>query len=172
MRRVSTPSNRVVVVGAGNGALVAELVAAGYRRIDAVDISAAALSHLRDGLGERSGSVTFRQADVRDVTFDGPVDVWHDRATFHFLTSAVDQVAYARRAVDAVRPGGHLVIATFGPAGPQQCSGLPVARHDATSLAAVFGPAFEVVEALDETHRTPWGAGQQFLHALLRRVDR
>jgi hypothetical protein len=60
-------------------------------------------------------------------------------------------------------------MATFGPAGPRQCSGLPVSRHNAASLVAVFSPAFELIESFQALHRTPWGAEQQFLHALLRR---
>jgi SAM-dependent methyltransferase len=167
---VSTPSDPIAVVGAGHAALVVELVRAGYCDVHAVDVAPTALDGLRHLLGEGADSVTFHVDDVREVTFDEPVAVWHDRATLHFLTEAADRAAYARRAADAVRPGGHLVLATFGPDGPQQCSGLPVTRHDEGSLAALFTPAFELVESFEAFHRTPWGADQQFLHALLRRA--
>ena len=166
---MSTPSDPVAVVGAGHAALVVELVRAGYQHVHAVDISATALAGLREVVADHVDVVTFHVADVRDVIFDEPLAVWHDRATLHFLTDGADQTAYAQRAADAVRPGGHLVMATFGPVGPSDCSGLPVIRYDADSLAAVFAPAFEPVESFEELHRTPWGADQQFLHALLRR---
>jgi trans-aconitate methyltransferase len=142
---VSTPSDAVAVVGSGHATLVMELVRAGYQHVHAVDISATALEGLRDLLSDHVDAVTFHVADVREVKFDEPIAVWHDRATLHFLTDRADQTAYAHRAADAVRPGGHLVMATFGPAGPRECSGLPVTRHDADSLAAVFAPAFELV---------------------------
>ena len=35
-----------------------------------------------------------------------------------------------------MRPGGHAVIGTFAPDGPEKCSGLPVERYDAEKLAA------------------------------------
>lgn len=169
MRRVSVPSDRVAVMGAGASSLVLELVAAGYRSIDAVDISAAALEQLRGRLGDEAASVRFVVADVRDVCLDGPVDVWHDRATFHFLTAEVDRSVYAVRAAQAVRAGGFLVLATFAQSGPEQCSGLPVARHDAGSLQRTFSASFVLVESFEDVHVTPWGAEQLFTYALLRR---
>ncbi len=170
MRRVSAPSDRIAAIGAGASSLLAELIGAGYRRIEAIDISPAALARLAERLGPVADAVTFRVLDVRVVTFDAPVDVWHDRATFHFLTSDADQRTYARRAVEGVRPGGHLVIAAFAPDGPGECSGLPVARHSAGTLGAVFGEAFELVESFERDHRTPWGSAQRFTHAVFRRT--
>ena len=168
MRRVSAPADRLVVIGAGASSLVLDLVDAGYQTIEAVDISAAALDQLRERLGHRTGTVRLTRADALEVDHDTPVVVWHDRAVFHFLTDPADQAAYARRAAGAVEPAGWLVIATFSPAGPEQCSGLRVARHSAESLAAVFGE-FELVESFERDHETPWGASQRFTHALMRR---
>lgn len=150
-----------------------ELVADGYRSIDTIDISQGALDTLQDRLRERFGDgaaagVRWVRADVREVSFDHPVDVWHDRATFHFLTDPADQTAYAQRAAAAVQPGGWLVMATFAPDGPQQCSGLFVARHSAESLANVL-TEFELTETFEQDHVTPWGTPQRFTHALLHR---
>jgi SAM-dependent methyltransferase len=144
------------------------MVDAGYRSIDALDISAAALDQLRERLGHRAGAIRFTRADARDASFDPAVAVWHDRAVFHFLIDPADQAAYARRAAGAVGPGGWLVMATFSPAGPDACSGLPVARHSAESLASVFAD-FELVEDFERDHKTPWGTSQSFTHALMRR---
>ena len=78
------------MVGAGHGTLVMELVQAGYRHVHAVDISATALDGLRELLADHVDAVTFHVADVREVKFDEPVAVWHDRATLHFLTDRAD----------------------------------------------------------------------------------
>jgi ubiquinone/menaquinone biosynthesis C-methylase UbiE len=169
VRRVSVPSSRVAVIGAGASSLVVDLVQHGYRSIDAVDLSASALAQLQARLGESANSVRFVLADVRDVRFDGPIDVWHDRATFHFLTDVADQLAYVRRVDEAVPRGGHMVLATFSEQGPEQCSGLPVARYSTGGLAAVFDEHFELVESFTRDHNTPWGAAQSFSHVLLRR---
>ena len=169
MRRVSAPADRIVVIGAGASALILELVEHGYDSIDALDISVAALGQLRTLLGERAGAVRFVHSDVRTVEFDAPVDVWHDRATFHFLTDPADQMAYAARAAVAVRPGGHLVIAVFSLTGPEQCSGLRVVRYSADTLGAVFDADFTLVEASEYDHVTPWGDTQPFVQLVLQR---
>jgi SAM-dependent methyltransferase len=169
VRRVSALSDRIAVVGAGASTLVGDLVRDGYQHIEAIDISGAALDQLREQLGNGASRVVMRACDVRYLTFAEPVDVWHDRAVFHFLTDVEDQVAYATRAAGAVRPSGHLLIATFALEGPEQCSGLPVQRHDAASLVAVFGEYFELVESFDDVHVTPSGADQPFVHATFLR---
>jgi ubiquinone/menaquinone biosynthesis C-methylase UbiE len=162
----------VVVLGAGVSALLIDLVEHGYRNLDAVDISQAALDQLRARLGKRQSAVRYICADVREVRFDDPVDVWHDRATFHFLTAVSDRRAYAARLSEAVVVGGHAVVATFSETGPEQCSGLPVARYSATSLHAEFAECFDMVESWAFDHITPWGAAQSFTQVLLQRVDR
>ncbi len=156
-------------MGAGTSALVLELVAHGYLHIEAVDHSQVAFAQLRALLGDASDAVRFTCADLRSVKFQKPVHVWHDRATFHFLTLPTDQVLYAARAAAGVAPGGHLVMATFAKTGPRYCSGLPVARHSTSSLASVFADGFELIEAFERQHLTPWNAPQSFTHALLRR---
>jgi SAM-dependent methyltransferase len=169
VRRVSVPSSKVALIGAGASALVLDLVQRGYRSIEAVDVSSAALHQLRERLGHAERAVHFVRADVLDVVFDGQVDVWHDRATFHFLVDPDDQARYASRATAAVRPGGHLIIATFAANGPEQCSGLPVARHSAAALGVRFAEGFDQIEAFGHDHVTPWGAVQPFTYAIFRR---
>jgi SAM-dependent methyltransferase len=169
VRRVSVPSSRVAVIGAGASALVLDLVHHGYRSIDAVDLSNAALDQLSEQLGHTAGVVRFVCQDVLDVVFDGQVDVWHDRAAFHFLVDPADQAEYANRAAAAVRPGGSMIIATFAANGPEQCSGLPVARHSAATLSARFAEGFDQVETFGHDHVTPWGDVQPFTYAIFRR---
>lgn len=163
------PSDRVAIIGAGVSALLLDLAANSYESIDAVDLSAAALEQLSTHLGAAGPGIRFVQADIRTVAFDGPVDVWHDRATFHFLTDPDDQAKYVQQVEAAVATGGHVVLATFAEDGPEQCSGLKVARHSARSLAALFGGRFELQESFGHVHATPWGSAQSFTYALLAR---
>lgn len=165
---------RVLTVGAGASPLVEALLTSGHHVI-AVDIARAALDALVDSLPESvvplaDAELSLVVADVRSLDIDEPVDVWHDRAVFHFLVDPADRSAYADAAAKAVASGGHLVIATFAPSGPTSCSGLPVMRHDAASLTASFTPAFELVDSFEADHLTPWGATQRFTHAVLRRT--
>jgi hypothetical protein len=91
-------------------------------------------------------------------------DVWHDRAVFHFLTEPSQRLAYVRQVASAVKPGGHVIVGTFGPEGPSKCSGLDVIRYDADSLHGEFGPHFRLIASTKELHETPFGATQQFLY--------
>src|SRR5690606_16333278 len=98
-------------------------------------------------------------------------DFWHDRAAFHFLTQAADRAAYIEALHEAVRPGGHAIIATFAPDGPERCSGLPIVRYDAETLAQVVGAAFELIGQGRQVHATPWGSSQSFQFSVLRRTS-
>jgi SAM-dependent methyltransferase len=172
VRRVSVPLERVALIGVGASSLALDLVDNGYCSIDAVDLSSQALHQLKLRLGDRAAGVRFVTSDARDVRFDGQVDLWHDRATLHFLNDEFDQSQYAARAAEAVRHDGHLIVATFGANGPEQCSGLPVTRHTPDSLATLFAGSFDLRESFDVVHTTPWGSTQAFTYALFARNDR
>ncbi len=169
IRSLATPSEQIAIMGAGASSLVIDLVRHGYAAVHAVDLSDAALDQLRTRLGDDAPRVTYHVADVRSIRFEVPIDLWHDRATFHFLTDPADQARYAQGAADAVRPNGHLILATFSHDGPEQCSGLPVVRYRADTVVQRFGASFELLDSFNEDHLTPWGATQSFIHCILRR---
>lgn len=166
---MTAPTSSVAVVGVGTSPLIAELAASGYSMLTAVDISSSALDQLRTKLGLDASKVRFVRGDVRTVSLPSTVDLWHDRATFHFLTSPDDQALYATTAAAAVRPGGHLVMVQFAADGPKSCSGLAVERHSAASLSMVFMESFDFIESFEQDHVTPSGSLQRFVHALFVR---
>ena len=135
-----------------------------------MDISEAALDVARARLGDRGDRVTWQVADARYLRLPEQVDVWHDRAVFHFLTEEADRRAYLDSLLGTLRVGGHLVMATFGPGGPDRCSGLPVERYDVGKLSDFFGSEFELVRSLQKQHVTPAGAPQEFTCAVFQRL--
>ncbi len=157
-------------VGGGASLLVDCLLDKGYSDVIVVDVSSTAIGLAQLRLRDRAAEVTWIIADARQVRLPRKVDVWHDRAVFHFLTEAADRQAYLDSVRAALRVGGHLVIATFGPGGPDRCSGLPVERYDAEKLCDCFGPEFGLVQAFQKEHLTPGSAGQEFTYAALRRL--
>lgn len=162
----------VIDIGGGRATLVDDLLARGHDDVSVLDLSEAALAESRDRLGSRGDAVHWIAGDI--TTIELPVahyGLWHDRAVFHFLDEAAQRRRYAALARRAVRPGGHLVIATFAPDGPEKCSGLPVCRYDADGLAAQFAEGFEPIADSRETHRTPFGSEQSFTYVALRRRD-
>lgn len=163
------PGRSVLDVGAGASPLVDDLLAAGYGDVTVLDVSAAALDVVRARLGD-DDRVRTVVADLLSWEPDRTWDAWHDRAVFHFLVEPADRATYARVAARAVAPGGVAVIGSFGPDGPESCSGLPTARHDSEGIAEELGPAFRLEASERELHRTPSGAEQAFAWAVLRRV--
>ena len=161
---------KILDVGGGDSLLVDELVSRGYTDITVVDLSIAALDRARARLGRSaSGRVTWLEGDILDVNLPSqPFDVWHDRAVFHFLNSAKERSGYIERVEHSVRPGGHVIIATFSEDGPTRCSGLPVVRYSATELHATFGSDFQLLASEREAHRTPKGAEQSFTYCWCR----
>ena len=162
----------IVDVGGGEATLVDDLLDRGYRHLSILDVSATALDVARARLGERAGAVDWLRGDV--ATFPFPrchFDVWHDRAVFHFLTDPKDRAAYVGQVARAVKPGGHVIVATFGPEGPTKCSGLDVVRYGPDALHDEFGPSFRVLEHLTEMHQTPTGATQQFTYCYCKTSD-
>jgi SAM-dependent methyltransferase len=160
----------IVDVGGGASRLAAELLKGGYTDVTVADISEGALDCARGALGQDSRRVRWLQADVRAYDFARTFELWHDRAVFHFMVTAVDRDAYLATLRRALAPSGHLVIFTFGPAGPTQCSGLPVERYDIHTLQATLGREFRVLSWGLEAHETPSGGEQQFLYTHLVRV--
>lgn len=162
-------SDPIIDVGGGASLLVDELLAAGYRDLTVLDLSAAVLEKLRNRLGSAAAAVTLLHQDVTAFRPGKQYALWHDRAVFHFLIHREDRERYVEAVRDGVRPGGHVLMATFGPSGPERCSGLPTMRYDAATLAAELGAEFELVTSSLVIHRTPSNANQQFLYCRLTR---
>ncbi|MDH3579382.1 MAG: class I SAM-dependent methyltransferase [Hyphomicrobiales bacterium] len=165
------PDAAIVDVGGGASTLVDALLAAGYRNVSVLDVAATALSAARERLGDRASAVTWLEADITRWRPQSAYDLWHDRAVFHFLTRAADRAAYTEALEAALAPGGHAIIATFAPDGPEQCSGLPVERYSAESLAQELGPGFALAEVRHETHVTPGGGAQAFIYCRFVRAE-
>ncbi|MBT8399121.1 MAG: class I SAM-dependent methyltransferase [Rhodothermia bacterium] len=163
---------RIIDVGAGASRLVDHLLADGYQSITLLDIADEPLALVRDRLGEAAAKVQFVVSDIADFAPAGPIDLWHDRAVFHFLITDDERGQYLRTLRDSVAPGGHVLIATFGPEGPDRCSGLPAMRYGPDELAETLGSDFELRDTAEEYHVTPGGAQQQFLYCLFARPAR
>lgn len=134
-----------------------------------LDLSEGALDTARQRLGPRAAGVSFRQGDARALELDRTVALWHDRAVFHFLTAEEDRAAYLNALDATLRPGGHVVLATFALDGPEKCSGLPVQRYSPETLGETLGPGYQLVRSLDHTHVTPTQKEQRFTYAVFQR---
>lgn len=155
----------IIDIGGGASRLVDDLLVEGFSNITVLDLSEAALQTSKNRLGAAADKVRWLAADITEVELpEASVDLWHDRAVFHFLTQPEDREAYVRRLHKSLKPGGEIVISTFAEEGPVQCSGLPVVRYSIASLHAALGTEFELKDHLIELHHTPFGTTQQFIY--------
>lgn len=164
------PGSTVLDAGTGASILADHLIASGDFNLVLVDVSAAALRETKKRLGARSRKAELVRADLAQDRLEIPVDLWHDRAVFHFLTRAADRRRYMANLKRCLKPGGAVVLSSFAPTGPERCTGLPVRRYSAASLARELGAGFKVVRRLTERHRKPFGGTQDFVYVLAVRT--
>ena len=165
----ATHASAVIDIGGGASRLVDSLLSQEFGNVTVLDLSAAALAAAQARIGADACKAKWIAADVTTWAPAQTYDVWHDRAAFHFLTTETEQAAYVQRLKQGLRENGQVIIGTFAIDGPATCSGLPVARHSADSLATILGNEFVLVGRRDHVHATPWGAVQRFQFCVFRR---
>ena len=157
------PESRVIDVGGGASTLADDLLAQGVRHVTVLDISGQALAAAKARLGKRAEQATWLEADITQVQLpNASYDLWHDRAVFHFLTSAEDRRRYLDTMRKVLAPGGQAILATFALEGPPRCSGLEVVRYSPDTLHAEVGKDFRLMETISEEHQTPFQTMQRF----------
>jgi trans-aconitate methyltransferase len=165
----ATAASTIIDIGGGASRLVDNLIDGGFADVTVLDLSSAALDAAKARLGDRAAVVRWIVADVTAWQPAKPFDFWHDRAAFHFLTREDQRAAYIARLRQALKVGGHAIIATFAPDGPERCSGLPVVRYDSATLGRTLGPTFALIDSRRHEHVTPWGSTQAFQFSVFRR---
>lgn len=161
----------IIDVGGGASCLVDDLLGKGYNNLTVVDLSEAALAVAQQRLSAVAKKVCWIVNDVTQLTLDKhSIDVWHDRAVFHFLTTEIERQQYIKNVLRSVKPGGYVIISTFAENGPKECSGLPVQRYSAEGIHTEFGLPFEMLGHEKESHKTPFGTEQKFVYCYCRRV--
>ncbi len=162
----------IIDVGGGTSTLVDDLLDRGYSRVSVLDISARAIEAARERLGPRAAAVSWLTGDITRIELpSNEFEFWHDRAVFHFLREDHARARYVAAVQRALKPGGHIVVATFGPAGPERCSGLDVMRYSAEQLHGQFGRMFRKLSSFTELHQSPDGAEQEFVYCYCRLAD-
>lgn len=164
-----SPTSSAIDIGGGTSRFAGTLLELGLRDVTVLDLSQVALDAARQRLGQAGDAVSWIAADITAWSPDRQYDFWHDRAVFHFLVDAKDRAAYLNSLTKGLDVGGHAMIATFAPDGPETCSGLPVARYSPEELADVLGERFALIAQRHHLHQTPWGKPQSFQFSLFRR---
>ncbi|MCG2461263.1 class I SAM-dependent methyltransferase [Flavobacteriaceae bacterium F89] len=160
-------SSKIIDVGGGESRLVDNLLEAGFKNITVLDISAKALEKARNRLGDKGKEVNWIVEDVTKFVPDTEFDVWHDRATFHFLTTTEQIAKYLAIAKKSIK--GYLILGTFSEEGPKKCSGLDIKQYSEDSLTAILANGFKKLHCKTEDHITPFNSTQNFLFCSFKR---
>ena len=154
---------KIIDMGGGDSYLIDSLLDLGYTNLFLLDISAAAIERAKKRLGEKAKKVTFIVSDSLHFQSDEKFDVWHDRASFHFFTTANDIEQYKTNMITNSTKNGHLILGTFSEDGPLKCSGLSITQYSVEKMEAVFGEDFELENCFTEDHETPFDTVQNFI---------
>jgi ubiquinone/menaquinone biosynthesis C-methylase UbiE len=160
---------RIIDVGGGDAKLVDFLLNENFQDVTVLDISGKALERTKLRLGSNATKVKWIEKDITEFAPDTTFDLWHDRAAFHFMSSTEQITKYLSVARKAIKPDGYLVIGTFSENGPEKCSGLPVHRYSAQTLADELSAGFKKLKCVTEDHITPFETKQNFLFCSFKR---
>jgi len=163
--------SHIIDIGGGNSKLVDYLLEEGFENIAVLDISEEALKKVKERLGEKAVKVNWIVSDIIDFQPKEFYDYWHDRATFHFLTTEPQIIQYLSTAKKAVKENGYVTIGTFSKDGPNKCSGLDIKQYSEETLTAELEDGFEKVKCINEEHKTPLNTMQHFLFCSFRRSE-
>ncbi len=162
-------SASIIDVGGGDSKLADCLLDLGYNDITVLDISAVAIERAQSRLGSRADKIKWVVSDILDFIPEKNYDVWHDRAAFHFLTTAESIKKYAEIASNII--SRYLIIGAFSEKGPEKCSGLNIIQYREEKLYEIFKNRFYKVKCLTDDHETPFGTLQNFLFCCFVKND-
>src|SRR3990167_3289146 len=148
IQKVSHKNARVIDVGCGASLLVDCLLKLDYSNIAVLDISSKAIEYDKKRLLESANKIEWIVDDVTHFKPSHPYDVWHDRAVFHFLVDKDARESYVKVLKNAMKSGGHVIIATFAKDGPKKCSSLDVVQYDVPSIQHELGDEFILLRVL------------------------
>jgi len=161
----------LIDVGGGDSYLSDHLLQRGYTDLTVLDISGAALQRARDRHGRDAEKIRWLESDILEFIPDRTYTLWHDRATFHFLTEESKIDRYLGTVQQAVHPGGYLILGTFSDQGPATCSGLPVQRYSIRELEKTVAAHFKLLRGINLDHKTPAGGVQNYTFCIFEQSD-
>lgn len=160
----------VIDIGGGDSRLVDHLLTRGFTNVSVLDISAASLQKLEERIAANPVTVNLIETDIVKFMPTQKYKLWHDRATFHFLTTLEEVEKYLQIAHEALEVDGFLIISTFSKSGPDKCSGLTITQYSEEELKKLFGKYFQNIKCFEDTHETPWGSKQDFIYCGFKKI--
>lgn len=161
-------SARIIDIGGGDSKLVDFLLEDGFYNITVLDISEKALERAKKRLGKNAEKVNWIVSDITEFKPETTYDIWHDRATFHFLTTAEQIKKYVE--ITEKHINNFLILGTFSDQGPKKCSGLDIKQYSETELEEQFSMRFKKLNCITEDHTTPFETNQNFTFCAFEKI--
>ncbi len=163
---------KIIDVGGGDSYLIDNLLKMGYTNLYLLDISENAINRIKARLGKIANNVTFIVSDVLDYQPEVKFDVWHDRASFHFLTSEADIAKYRSIVTHALNDKGYFFLGTFSENGPLKCSGLDIFQYSEVKFKTIFSDDFTLNKSFTQNHQTPFNTVQNFIFCTFKKKEK
>lgn len=160
---------KIIDIGGGDSYLIDNLLDLGYTNLFLLDISENAIERIKNRLGAKASKVTFIVSDVLEFQPETTFDVWHDRASFHFLTTENEIKIYNNLVANSISENGFLFMGTFSENGPLKCSGLEITQYSEVKCENIFGTNFVKLHCFTENHLTPFDTTQNFIFCTFKK---
>jgi trans-aconitate methyltransferase len=161
-------SAKIIDIGGGDSKLVGYLLEEGYENVTVLDISSKALERAKKRLGKNAEKISWIVSDITEFKPETTYDIWHDRATFHFLTTPEQIKTYVEITEKWVT--NFLIIGVFSENGPKKCSGLYIKQYSETELENQFSNSFKKLKCTTEDHITPFETAQNFTFCAFEKI--
>lgn len=158
--------------GAGSSTLLPLLCENGFKHFVINDISDQAIKEMKKCMAGCKAEQVYLCHDLTDENIREhipDVDLWYDRAVFHFFTHDKDVRVYFDTIQEKVKSGGYVILAAFHKSTVSKCSGLNVRRYDADEIAKNMGDSFEILYSGLEKYTQPSGGERIFVYTLFRK---
>jgi cyclopropane fatty-acyl-phospholipid synthase-like methyltransferase len=159
---------KIIDIGGGDSKLVDFLLADEFENITVLDISAKAIEKAKKRLGKNAKKITWIVSDITEFKPKTNYDIWHDRATFHFLTTEEQIKSYVGIIEKWVNDS--VIIGTFSENGPKKCSGLDIKQYSEITLENQFSNGFVKLKCINEDHTTPFETKQNFTFCAFKKI--
>jgi len=133
-----------------------------------LDISAKALERAKKRLGKNAEKVSWIISDITKFKPETTYDIWHDRATFHFLTTPEQIKTYVEITEKWVTD--FLIVGAFSENGPKKCSGLEIKQYSEMEMENQFSNSFKKLKCIAEDHITPFETTQNFTFCVFKKI--
>lgn len=163
---------KIIDIGGGDSYLVDHLIEKGYMDITVLDISEVSIERAKTRLGNGADKIKWIFSDVLDFKPTEKYDFWHDRATFHFLTTENEISNYLNLSQQSINTNGILLIGTFSESGPKKCSGIEIKQYSEKTMVDRLKDLFKKIKCITVDHKTPFNTIQNFVFCSFKKLGR